>query len=378
MKMQIADELAMLAQQRASGALEISGNPGGAVFLSGGYLAFAESPAVPDLRSRLIRSQRLTADQWNQVIESDQAQGGVGALLVSRGIMTWGELRDLLRSMALDALIALVVSLSAEPPAASVRFWPRRSHWVGSLLRLDIRSVWADAEQKAEPLARYNIQAESHPRLCDLSRSWAVLKPELWALAWQIDGRATVRDLAWRNGFALGDSMEWVGALIQAGLCTVAPPVVGAPAAGTPAVVAPATTGAVREGPDSYERRPGRHRPRLGERRVRHGAEPGRSGRNPQPESPPSSVISRLPPAPVNGPLRASVPTDAAVLPSGPTDSAAPLLPQRRPGAALAARSAKAETSDILPWHSEVIQTPPEMPHADLLHRILKGLKRMD
>ena len=368
----------MLAQQRASGALEIGGNPGGAVFLSGGYLTFAESPAVPDLRSRLIRSQRLTADQWNEVIESDQAHGGVGALLVSRGVMTRGELRDLLRSIALDALIALTVPLSAEPLAASVRFWPRRSHWVGSLLRLDIASVWADAEQKAEPLARYNIQAESHPRLCDLRRSWAVLKPEAWAVAWQIDGRATVKDLAWRNGFALCDSMEWVGALVRAGLCTVAPPAVGAPAAGPPAVVAPANTGAVREGSASYERRPVRYRPRFGERRVRHGAEPDGSRKSPQPESPPSSGISRLPPEPVDGSLQASVPTDAAVLPSGPTDSAGPSLPQREPGAALAARSAKAETSAIVPLHSEVIQTSPRAPHADLLHRILKGLKRMD
>ncbi len=73
----------MLAQQRASGALEIIGNPGGTVFLSGGYLTYAESPAIPDLRTRLIRSQRISVGQWNEIIASDRDHGGVGALLVS-------------------------------------------------------------------------------------------------------------------------------------------------------------------------------------------------------------------------------------------------------------------------------------------------------
>jgi len=99
--------------------------------LSGGYLTFAESPVIPDLRTRLIRSRRLSPGQWNQVIANDQAHGGVGALLVSGAVVTRNELRDLLWSVALDTLIALTTPPSAEPPAASVRFWPRRSHWVG-------------------------------------------------------------------------------------------------------------------------------------------------------------------------------------------------------------------------------------------------------
>ncbi len=300
----------MLAQQRASGALEISGNPGGTVFLSGGYLTFAESPVVPDLRSRLISSRRLTADQWNEVIEGSQAHGGIGALLVSRDILTWGELRDLLQSIALDVLIALAVPLSAEPLMASIRFWPRRSHWIGSLLRLDVTSALADAGQKAAPLARHNLRPEALPRLCDLNRSWAVARPRPWAIAWQIDGRATIADLAWRNGFALGDTMELVGELIQAGLCTVAA------AASAPALTAPAA-----------------------------GA-----------------------PAAADDTVLASASAD---------DGAGTMLPQRKPGAALAARSARAETPDVPLRHPEVLRPPPEVPRADLLHRILKGLKRI-
>ncbi len=348
----------MLAQQRASGALEIRGDPGGFVFLSGGYLTFAESPAVPDLRSWLICTHRLTAGQWDEVIKSDQALGGVGVLLVSQGILTQAGLRDLLRSITFDALVALAVPLSAEPLTVSIRFWPRRSHWTGSVLRLDMASIWAAVEQKAEPLARHNIRVVARPQLCELSRSWVVVKPGPWAVAGQIDGHATVADLAWRNGFALCDAMEWVGELIQAGLCTLA-----APAADTPATAASAAADAVREGPDSHEHRPGWRRPRLGERRARTGKEldsPGKSSQleSPQLESPPEQA-------------------DGAILPPGPTDGAAAPLPRRKPGTTLAARPARAEMPDILPWHPEVIQTPPEAPHPDLLRRILKGLRRI-
>src|SRR4051812_12763154 len=100
MRTRTSAELSLLAQQRASGALEIVGNPGGMVFLSGGYLTYAESPAIPDLRTRLIRSQRISVDQWNEIAASDGNRGGVGALLVSGDVVSRNELRDLLWSVA--------------------------------------------------------------------------------------------------------------------------------------------------------------------------------------------------------------------------------------------------------------------------------------
>jgi hypothetical protein len=126
-RVQIAGELARLAQQRASGALEIGGSPGGTIFLSGGYLTFAEAAIVPDLRSRLISSQRLSAGQWREVTDSDQVHSGIGTLLVSREIITLNELRVLLRSITLDALIALATMPPAGPLVVGVRFWPRRA-----------------------------------------------------------------------------------------------------------------------------------------------------------------------------------------------------------------------------------------------------------
>jgi hypothetical protein len=352
MRKQISAELSILAQQRASGALEIIGNPGGMVFLSGGYLTYAESPSIPDLRTRLIRSQRITVDRWNDIIASDQDHGGVGALLVSGDVISRGELRDLLWSVALDALVALTLP-GPTGSQVRVRFWPRRSHWVGSLLRLDVASVWADVRRKTERLARREIPAEGCPQLHRMTRPWAVVRSEQWAIAWQLDGLATVRDLAWRNGYALYDTLELVGDLVQAGLCTVSPPV----AVAVPVTALPAPT----ELPPATEPSPT--------------------------ELSPATELPSVPEPPVtaDAPVMAGTPAAAAPVPvpapaspaeAPPPDADWPLLPQRKPGDSLTDRSDEDEIPAVPLWRPEDIPTPAGTSHPDLLRRILKSLKR--
>jgi hypothetical protein len=297
---------------------------GATVFLSGGYLTYAESPCVPDLRSRLISSQRLSGSRWSQVSESARAHGNIGGLLVGSEIIADSELRDLLWSITLDALIALALPLSAAGPSpVEIRFWPRTSHLIGSYLRLDLASAWAAAGQKAELLARSQTAADARPLLTSLRRPWAVLSSEQWALAWQIDGRATIKDLAWRNGFALCDTMQWVEDLSQAGLCVIA--------------AAAGSVDAARKGPRARER-----------------ANPRRAARP-----------------------KATDATSGADSLSAPADGAAAVLPHRSPGASLAAPSAKPRAPVVVPqWRPEDIKKPPETSHSDLLHRILRGLKR--
>jgi hypothetical protein len=356
---QISDELGRLAHQRASGALEISGEPGATVFLSGGYLTYAESPGVPDLRSRLISSRRLSGARWSQVSESARAHGSIGGLLVSSAVIADSELRDLLWSITLDALTAVALPLSAAPaltagpPLAEVRFWPRRSHLIGSHLRLDLVSVWATAGQMAERLARRQTPADARPMLTDSQRPWAVVNSEQWALAWGFDGRATIKDLAWRSGFALSDTMEWVDDLIRAGLCVMA---VDAdyPGAASPVPMDAARVDAARVDAarvdaarvDAARKVPREHRP------------PHTSGGAHVPE-PMNAATSRA----------RSVPR--------PADATAD-LPHRNPGASLAARSAKTKAPVVPQWRPADIQKSAEISVTDLLHRILKGLRRSE
>jgi hypothetical protein len=220
--MAIAGELAALARQRASGALRVRGDPGGVIYLSQGRLAFAESAVVPDLGSRLVNSCRLLPDQWRRA-ELDSGPGGCpGDLLVRRGLLDAAEWEVVLRSAALDALLVLAVQLAAGRPAGGTSFTPGEGCGAGLPLGLAAGSAWAYAKTEAGRLAGHAVVPEARPRLCGPGR--AVVGGAAAAVLAQMDGRATIGELAWRNGLALYAVMDWVAGLVGDGVCALAGP----------------------------------------------------------------------------------------------------------------------------------------------------------
>ena len=241
---QIASELAVLAQGEASGAVEINGQPGGIVYLNAGRLTFAESPAVPDLGTRLIRSGRIQPEVWDQLARESRSDGAIGSALVARGIVTAAELQRLLQSITLDALLALTTPFAGECAVAGIWFAPQRSHWAEAVLAMDVVSVRTYLDHMTQRLAWYDVPARGCPRLSGAGHPEGLVHRDQQAIVGQIDGRTTVAELAWRGGFALHETVESVGRLVHAGMCTVAPPDT---AAGPDTVPAPDTAA----GPDT-------------------------------------------------------------------------------------------------------------------------------
>jgi len=233
----VAGELAALAAQGASGALEISGDPGGTIYLTEGYLTFAESAAVPDLGARLVNSRRVLVDQWSRAHQDSQPDGCAGDLLIDRGLIDQREWQTVLRSAALDALLSLAIQLSGDPAPTGSSFVPEQAHPAGSAVRLDARSAWAYAWQEAGRLTGHAVLPDARVRWCGPDPAGPGVGGKALAVLGQIDGQATLRDLAWRNGLALYGVMDWVARLVQDGVCTVAGPPGGdqAAAAGLPA-----------------------------------------------------------------------------------------------------------------------------------------------
>lgn len=223
---QVAGRLDALARDGASGALEIDTGPrsGGTIYLEDGYITFATSSAVPDLAARLIGSGRLSGDQWSQLLGESHPYGWIATGLVERSFISKDDLRSVLRSVALDAIMAMTAPPAGGPVPARIRFTPLAWHWARSVLRLDAGSVRAEVAGRAARLTRHGIPVAARPRLSDLDRGAAVVTREQWALARKIDGVASVQDLAWDNGFALHDTIEWVAELAERGLCTVGAP----------------------------------------------------------------------------------------------------------------------------------------------------------
>jgi hypothetical protein len=217
----VADELDALALEGAAGVVEIDGSPGGTIYLDGGCITFAESSGVPDLAVRLVGSRRLSGEQWSRLAEESHPYTGVGALLTERGFISEDDLQSLLRSAVLDALTALMTPSAGEPRVTRIRFSPLAWHWAGTMFRIDVGSARAEVARKAERLARFGVAPEARPGLTDLRHAWAVVSWEQWLLAGKIDGAATIWDLAWQNGLALHDTIEWVGEMVGEGLCTL-------------------------------------------------------------------------------------------------------------------------------------------------------------
>ena len=244
---EIAGQLAALARSGTSGVLKITGHPGGVIYLADGYIVFAESRIVPDIGSRLVNSGQLPERHWSDLLEASESAGCEACLLLRRGLITAAEMKELLLSATLDALLAMAVQ-TGSGPLAGISFVLQPPHCAGSVLRLDTGSAWAYAVRVGERLARHEIRYQARPRLCHPGQPWPAASPGEMAVASQIDGRATVRDLAWRNGLALHDTVEWIARLIEQGRCAIT---------GPPGYVPRAR--AAPGGPDSHAHTP-RHR----------------------------------------------------------------------------------------------------------------------
>jgi hypothetical protein len=237
--------LESLAAQRSSGVLEIDGDPAGVIYLDQGQVTYAQASWVPDLAARFCASQQPPADVRALLLGGNPGRDPGAALLscVSRA-----ELQALLRSAIVDAIIALTVPVAGSA-VSGIRFEAPRAHWASAFARLPLDSVREEAACRAARLARYQVSRASIVSLRDMDQGSMVLTREQWAIASRIGRTSTVRDLAWRSGLALCDTIECVGRLIRAGLCTL----VAAPAASAP----PSAAGAAVPAPGVPEPLPG-------------------------------------------------------------------------------------------------------------------------
>ena len=310
--------LESLAAQRASGVLEIDGDPAGVIYLDQGQVTYAQASWVPDLAARFCASLRPPADVRALLLGGDLGRDP-GAVLLS--CVSRAELQALLRSVIIDAIIALTVPLSGSA-VSGIRFEAPRAHWASAFARLPLDSVREEAACRAARLARYQVSRSSTVSLRDMDQGSMVLTREQWAIASRIGRTSTVRDLAWRSGLALCDTIECVGRLIRAGLCTLIP----APAASVPTSV-------------------------------------------------PTSVPAGAPASAAG----AAEPGDEPVMLAAP--GAPEPLPRRRPGthlaAALSAAREEVQPGTAVPGPAPPVPASYTPPPPDVLHRLLDGLRNL-
>jgi hypothetical protein len=281
----LREALTVCAASGTSGALRITGDPGGIIHLAGGLVTAIDTAGAPGPEVLLLRSHRVTDTQWDAAFGAAEAAGHpMSAELLTRALIGAGELEALLLTALADAMFVLangmVEEYRAEPgtPASVLPLEPGT----------EAEGLLAEASRRIKVLASMPFPAVyRHERP---AAAPGAVRPgirlgdgrgDILALA---DGRRTPRDLAFALGQGVYATTLQLARMHEAGLLMASSP----PAASGPALPAsgaePETGGALpRRIKGVFNRargpayRPQEVRPPLGMLRPRSGrdASPG-------------------------------------------------------------------------------------------------------
>jgi len=298
----LLNALAECGREEFTGALRAAGGPGGTFHFRRGLVVGAESPGAPGPEALLLRSRRISGEEWAELVREAGGARWPGAELIRHGYAGAAQLRVVCMMALRDAVFAVVAGRvdacerdpGAEAPApVPVGEGPVR-------LLQDANRKLAALAALSHPVRpnRERPRPGSAPAAVDEGR----LTPVQRELLAEADGRRTARDLAFRTGRGVYTVTVEVARMLGAGLLECAEE-----AAPLPVVRIPA------EG--------------LRQRRPPPSAPPP-----PPPPPPPPLPPPYVDPAVVTA-LAAVLAADAQPVPQPPPPGPAPALPRRDPGA---------------------------------------------
>ncbi len=200
-----------------SGALRVTGDPGGVIRLTDGRVTAIETPGAPSPEVLLLRSHRVTESGWDEAFAAAAISGGqMGSELIKRTMVGAGELEGLQRTALADAMFVMangtVGEYRAEPGAADLMFPLEPGAEPDALLAEAVRRIRVLAALPAQPGAGKVVAARGAARP-DVRLGGG--QDEILALA---DGRRTARDLAFALGRGVYATMLQLARMQQAGL----------------------------------------------------------------------------------------------------------------------------------------------------------------
>ena len=249
--------LAECAVSKLSGALLVTGDPGGVIHLAGGAIAAVQTPGAPSAEVILLRSRRVPEAAWDTAFTAAASHGRpMGAELVAVAAIGAGELEALLEIALADAMFALAGGLvercEAQPGSVDCLLPLEPGAEADMLLGEAKRRLRVLAERPGEVGRDRDrfiaVPGAARPRL-PLGHG----QDEILAVA---DGRRTTRDMAFALGRGVYAVMLQVARMRAAGLLVPMP--LTPPAAASETV--PARPSAAADRPDPAAELPQRRR----------------------------------------------------------------------------------------------------------------------
>ncbi|AEW98875.1 hypothetical protein [Streptantibioticus cattleyicolor] len=136
--------LRRLAAEEATGALLCDT---GTLYLHGGRVVHAESPAAPGVDVLLTACGRLTPDDWRRAVDRAGAARRVGPFLVETGQLTLGEAELIHLAAIYDAAYFVL-----DPADGPTRFRRGAAHWFGTVRPVDAGSLERETRRRRDLL----------------------------------------------------------------------------------------------------------------------------------------------------------------------------------------------------------------------------------
>ncbi|MEV7178836.1 MarR family transcriptional regulator [Kitasatospora sp. NPDC093679] len=250
----LATALAGTPDGRPSGTLTVLGDPGGVFHLASGVVTAVDSPGAPDVATLLLRSGRVSTDDWEAACRAGAAADRTGAELVARDLLGAAELQLMCTMAALDGAFAVA---AGRVDGCTLAGGPARHH-LPAPQGVDPEWLLHETDRRLRALAALR------PPLCPLRDRIGPgtgayreagggpagrLTGERREILRCADGRRSARDIAFRLGRGLYAVTVEVSRLLAEGLVEVVPPAPG-PAGPLPAPGGRPGVTAARRPPD--------------------------------------------------------------------------------------------------------------------------------
>lgn len=214
----LLNALADCGREEFTGALRAAGSPGGTFHLRRGLVVGAESPGAPGPEALLLRSRRISGEDWAELVREAGGARWPGAELIRHGYAGAVQLRVVCMMALRDAVFAVVAgrvdACERDPGAEPLAPVPVGEGPVRLL---------QDANRKLAALAalphpvRPNRE-RPRPSSAPVAVIDAQLTPVQRELLAHADGRRTARDLAFRTGRGVYTVAVEVARMVGTGL----------------------------------------------------------------------------------------------------------------------------------------------------------------
>lgn len=209
------------ASAHGTGALHVSGEPGGVVYLSAGEVSYIDTPVAPGVDVLAVRSGRVCDHDWFAAFDAGQAGHEVGEVLVGRGLLGRRELEVFTLSAMFDAALCVLPMT-----AGTYRFAPDDRHWLGIVRPVGIDMLAREVARRQAMLDRLDgpvlTQTATVRPVRRLQGGRVTVTARQWAVLMHANGQRTIRDLAWMLGRGVFGVTVEIHRLITRGMLEVA------------------------------------------------------------------------------------------------------------------------------------------------------------